>query len=41
MKTGLRLLMLWLVAFFAHQGYAQETSDKLVESIRLDFGHSE
>ena len=34
MKTGLRLFLLWLVVFFAHQVYAQETSDKIVENVR-------
>ena len=34
MKTGLILFALWLGVSFAHQVYAQETSDKIVENIR-------
>jgi hypothetical protein len=41
MKTGLSLFMLWIGVFFAHQVYAQETSDKLVASIRLVVHHTD
>jgi len=34
MKTGLGLFVLCSVVFLTHQGYAQETSDKIVENIK-------